>query len=94
MVFTDDGQLVKSFAARTALGKWKHKKSSTVLILCSCIPDRGKDEANLEQEKGTEQPVLKSGFVGAPLSREIPIFKSVHQAFFHCLISHCFSPNF
>lgn len=56
--------------------------------------DRGKDEANLEHKKGTEQPVLKSGFLGGPLSTEIPVFKIVHQAFSHCLTSHCFSPNF
>lgn len=39
MVSTDDGQPVKSFAASTVvtLGKRKHRKLSTVLILCSCI---------------------------------------------------------
>jgi len=52
-VLTADGQLVKPLAARTmvALGKWKHRKSSTALILCSCITDRGKDEANLDHKK-------------------------------------------
>lgn len=96
MVFTDDGQPVKSFAASTVatLSKLKHRKLSTILILCSCITDRGKDEANLEHKKGTEQPVLKSGFVGVPLSSEIPIFKTVHQPFSHSLTSHCFSLNF
>lgn len=96
MVFTDDGQPVKPLAASAVatLGKWKHRKLSTVLILCSCITDRGKYEANLEHKKGTEQPVLKSGFVGVPLSSEIPIFKTVHKAFSHCLTSHCFPPNF
>lgn len=88
IVFTADGQLGKHVAARTvvALGKWKDRKLSTALILCSCITDRAKDEANLDHKKGTEQFVLKSGFAAVLLNSEIPILKTVYPAFPHCFI--------
>lgn len=37
-------------------------------------------------KKGTEQLVLKSGFAAVPLSSEIRVLKTVHQAFSHCFI--------
>lgn len=81
-MFIGDGQFVKHFTARTVamLGKREHRKLSTELILCSCITDKGEDEANLDHEKGTEQLVLKSGFAAVSLCSEIPILKTVHTS--------------
>lgn len=86
-MFTGDSQFVKHFTARTVatLG-WEHRKLSSGLILCSCITDKGEDEANLDREKGTEQLVLKSGFAAVSLCSEIPILKTVHKAFSHSYI--------